>query len=869
MTVWGAFYQIVIGPLRLLLEMVYEAAYLLLGSAGGAILPLSLAVNLLLLPFYRRADALQRAERALEKQMAPGLAHIKKTFRGDERYMMQRAYYRIHGYKPVYALRSALPLLLQIPFFIAAYGFLSGLKMLEGAAFGPIADLSRPDSLLSLGGVTVNLLPILMTAINIASCEVYTRDLARKDKLQLYAMALVFLALLYGSPSGLVLYWTLNNLFSLVKNLVQVLAAKRPERAQKEEAAGTQDAPRSRGFLWSCVFLTILTGVLIPSAVIRSSPAEFVLVADLHSPLRYVLNSLLTAAGAFLLWGSLFYALAGRRGRRAVEAVLWIVSVTAAMNYMCFGTKLGMISPQLQFDNGLSFSVRELTVNAEAVLLLGTAALVLWMKRRRAIVFILPVLAAAALGMSVYNTVRIQAEMPAIRQAVESDTAEQAQITLSRDGENVIVIMLDRSFGGFIPYLFQEKPELAQRYDGFTWYPNTISYGPATNTGSPAVFGGYEYTPEAMNARPDELLADKHNESLLLMPRLFSEAGWATTVCDPTYAGYSWIPDLTVFNDYPDIHTFLLENKSFDSQMAELDALQEPIWQRDFFCYSLMKASPLLLQPIIYQHGFYLDPTRSESDLMQVRDGVFRATGVSRRFLHSYNALCALPELTQLTDAPGAFLLLCNSTIHNAMLLSEPDYVPAETVDNMEYDAAHTDRFIWEGRRIRVQTELQMIAYQSTMAALLKLGEWFDSLRDAGVYDRTRIIIVADHGYGLGYFDDMLLHTDGPIKDLTQYNPLLLVKDFDSHGFTVDERFMTNADTPALATADVLADPVNPFTGKAIDSAAKAGEQHIFYTTVWQTDVNNGTTFLPGAWYAVSPDKAAFDPDNWKLIGEY
>ena len=58
-----------------------------------------------------------------------------------------------------------------------------------------------------------------MTLINFVSSAIYTRGYKFKEKWQLYVIAIVFLVLLYKSPSGLVFYWTLNNLFSLLKNV--------------------------------------------------------------------------------------------------------------------------------------------------------------------------------------------------------------------------------------------------------------------------------------------------------------------------------------------------------------------------------------------------------------------------------------------------------------------------------------------------------------------------------------------------------------------------------------------------------------------------------------------------------------------------
>ena len=95
-------------------------------------------MNLLILPLYRRADAIQDEEREQAARMKPWVDHIKKAFRGDEQYLILQTYYRQNDYKPLYALRSALPLLLQVPFFIAAYNYLSHLAVLQEVSFGPI-----------------------------------------------------------------------------------------------------------------------------------------------------------------------------------------------------------------------------------------------------------------------------------------------------------------------------------------------------------------------------------------------------------------------------------------------------------------------------------------------------------------------------------------------------------------------------------------------------------------------------------------------------------------------------------------------------------------------------------------------------------
>ena len=103
-------YRLIIYPLELLFEVIFRLSEKSVHNPGVSIIVLSLVVNFLVLPLYRRADAMQEEERDISAKMAPWLTHIRKTFKGDERFMMQQTYYRQMGYKQVYVLRSDKPL---------------------------------------------------------------------------------------------------------------------------------------------------------------------------------------------------------------------------------------------------------------------------------------------------------------------------------------------------------------------------------------------------------------------------------------------------------------------------------------------------------------------------------------------------------------------------------------------------------------------------------------------------------------------------------------------------------------------------------------------------------------------------------------
>ena len=220
-------YYILIAPIEMIVEWVFYF-FVKINVWGGfaAVIGVSVVINFLALPLYNIADALQDKERRASRKLEPRLKRIKKAFKGDEQFMMISTYYRQNNYHPLYVLRSSLSILIEIPFFIAAYHFLSNCQLLLGESFWIFKDLGNPDKIFSFKmfdfALTINILPIIMTLINVVSAAIYTRGGTVKEKIQIYVLALIFLVLLYNSPSGLVIYWILNNLFSLAKNILLV-----------------------------------------------------------------------------------------------------------------------------------------------------------------------------------------------------------------------------------------------------------------------------------------------------------------------------------------------------------------------------------------------------------------------------------------------------------------------------------------------------------------------------------------------------------------------------------------------------------------------------------------------------------------------
>jgi hypothetical protein len=236
-----------------------------------------------------------------------------------------------------------------------------------------------------------------------------------------------------------------------------------------------------------------------------------------------------------------------------------------------------------------------------------------------------------------------------------------------------------------------------------------------------------------------------------------------------------------------------------------------------------------------------------------------------------YTELLALPDITEIDDGnEDTLLMMYNAATHEPML-TELDFTYSNSIDAGEIVSAVQDKTV-NGETMLLDREDRVSHYQTFVAVMKAIGEWLGYLKDNDVYDNTRIIIVSDHGRGLGQFDYMQLDNG---VDVEWFNPLLLVKDFNATGFTTSEEFMTNADTATIAVTGLIDNPVNPFTGNLISNAEKYSEaQRITTASEGNVGDNNGNVFdvssgvssKTGLWYDV--DTNIFDSSHWKLVNE-
>lgn len=836
---FSAVYQIFITPLVQLTEFFYSLFFEVTGNQGIAVIGLSFVVTFFTLPLYMVAEQWQETERNIQKKLKPGVERIKSTFKGDEQYMVLSTFYKENHYHPIYALRSSFSLLIQIPFFIAAYNFLSNLEPLKSYSFLFIKSFGEPDATFHIGSFAVNVLPIAMTIINCVAGFIYSKGHPISEKIQIYGCAAVFLLLLYNSPAGLVVYWTMNNILSLVKNIFYKI--KNPKKvlyiiaciasiclilcgavlfrhtkaifrimlvfagiliplapfAVKFLASFFEnhfkvldENPKLRFsvFLISAFILAVLTGLAIPSILMQSEPEQYSYVDSYASPLYFVWHTFFQALGFFVVWPFCFYALFSSKTKKILTFLFSFIAFSAIMNCFAFSGNYGPVNPNLLFMTPQHFmpSIKTVIVNIlcmAAILALVAVAFSFKAKILNSLctIFLISLVAISGKNIaSVQNSFR-KMEAPDLSKKIEP------VFHLSKTGKNVIVLMQDRFFSPLIPKILENNPELRERLDGFTWYPNTVSFGKLTMIGTPGIFGGYDYTPFEINRRTDKTLQQKHNEAILTMPIVFNQNNWNVTVADLPYENYLEQPVTNMYKGYDFINRVTTHGTYSNIWYARNNMKKSPFMsegiKRNFIWFSVLKVVPPFMRQIIYHKKYWISYSKFENNA---------------KFIDNYSEIDLFPELFDSSSEKNAFFLLDNEANHESILLQAPDYVPVENVTDL-------------GPGGKDET------YSSMVGVLKRFADFMDFLKENNLYDNTKIVLVSDHGMSCdtGVFDNKTQNFPFYKENMTAS---LLVKDFSNRGkLKEDYAFMTNADTPALALKGIDGKALNPFTKNPLD----------------------------------------------------
>ncbi|MGE4564745.1 MAG: membrane protein insertase YidC [Victivallaceae bacterium] len=207
------------GPLDYLARFLLWALIKLdhvFGSYGWSIVILTIIVRLLFWPVTARANASMKKMSAVQ----PKIQELREKYKDNPQILNQKTMelYRTEKINP---LGGCFPILLQIPVFLALYSTLDGAVELRQVSFLWAHDLAAADTIARLPGFLFNLpvnpLVIAMTVLMVVQQKMTPSAMDPMQQKMMLLMPVVMLFFLYDLPSGLTLYWTVSQIFSILQ----------------------------------------------------------------------------------------------------------------------------------------------------------------------------------------------------------------------------------------------------------------------------------------------------------------------------------------------------------------------------------------------------------------------------------------------------------------------------------------------------------------------------------------------------------------------------------------------------------------------------------------------------------------------------
>jgi YidC/Oxa1 family membrane protein insertase len=217
--------------------------YKLIPNYGIVIILISVFTKVL---FYRLTHKSFKSMKDMQ-DLQPRLQAIKEKYKDDRQKISQETM-RLYKEAGVNPLGGCLPLLLQMPVFIALFSVLKFTIEVRGAHFFAwITDLSQQDVLtylpmaLPIIGKEVSVLPLLMGAAMVLQTKIggsmTPGSVSTQPKLFNYMLPIVFTVIFYKMPSGLVLYWFVNNILTIAQQYYINKDSREKKNSEEEKNA--------------------------------------------------------------------------------------------------------------------------------------------------------------------------------------------------------------------------------------------------------------------------------------------------------------------------------------------------------------------------------------------------------------------------------------------------------------------------------------------------------------------------------------------------------------------------------------------------------------------------------------------------------
>jgi len=199
------------------------------GSWGWSIVLLSVLIFAAFFPLTLKSAHAMRNMQVMQAKLKPELDALREKYKSNPSRMQKETMelYKKHDVNPMKGCTGGcLPMLFQLPIFIALFQALTRSVKLQGADFLWIKDLSLPDRAFHLPvsipilGEYINILPILMIVTMFIQQKLTAQETAaskEQQKMMQIIFPIFFGVIFYSFPSGLVLYYFMFNIFNLIQ----------------------------------------------------------------------------------------------------------------------------------------------------------------------------------------------------------------------------------------------------------------------------------------------------------------------------------------------------------------------------------------------------------------------------------------------------------------------------------------------------------------------------------------------------------------------------------------------------------------------------------------------------------------------------
>ncbi|WP_232000278.1 YidC/Oxa1 family membrane protein insertase [Helicobacter cinaedi] len=878
-------YYIFIFPVEQVLEWALFTLFKATKNYGASIILLSLIMQLFMLKLTFYFDKKAASFGALKAQCDSKIKEFKRVFKGAELQSYIRTLYKQKHFHPIFALFGLGGLALQIPFFIAMIHLVENAEYLQSVRFLWIDDLSKPDSIM-LFGLSIHILPLLMTAFTLINVFYSSKELGARVQGSL--IALLFLVLLYSMPSALVLYWTCNMFFSLLKEIFKhkkhsslsnhsqdcvsleavittkvTPAPKSTQNSQSNTAITrmresadrvgvecrdsndlnlSQDARIAESRMESKItsskqnskntesktsksklqvlFFNIFTPhatidsktyktyrnisilailnicfiicVFSPYAIYSSDVSQFD-ISQTYQTLGALFGFFILSSFGLIYFTSFFYK------TRLLKLGAWGVSVILCIGLVyTFVLDYNVVTGESysQLDNFVFKNPHNLSAPlAKYVdLLVGILAcvMILICLRKQSlfkntlICLLIAFGAVSTLNAAHIATQKMDLSYRNIPISQEADSHLRDLLppfhhdltSFSKDKENVLILLFDAFTGSHLQIIFEQFPELKQEFQGFTYYPNTLSLDGDTIRTAHTILTGHNLSAFANRNLSMQTYTDNITDSLLATYQTFRKYGFKVDSFAMPHINSSHTQEnIDIYDGWDNYFAAYSKMMDFDSTLQNLKKHNQPVGE--MASMGLFYFAPYIFRTRIYkdfEFGNY--------------SWIFGKKQQIGSFINGVKHTSALPLIVRnlnVDSTSKTFKYIHTMHTHYPFALNKDCMPEMDTQSQLpqQYRAFF----------------LNIHHYDNEVCAMKETKILLDFLKDNGIYDNTMIVLVSDHSY-----NDLPTHNmPNQASFGNNPNPLLMIKKLKSNGdLKTDMRLMSNADVYGILCDEVM-----------------------------------------------------------------